>query len=390
MPANTAITMTPYTGTPPTGFSYATGTIYYTTDGSDPRGAIGAPAASAAAYSAPVVLASSGALKARLYNPGLGYWSPLSSGTFIVNAVPANAANLVISEIHFQPNAPTNAETAAGYSLSVNFQFIELLNISGQNVDLSHCQFTTGITFDFAGVDPTTLTLSPGGRVLIVQNKNAFLFRYGNNPNVKIAGQFTGSLINSGERIVMLAADASTIADFTYAITEPWPLDAAGSGYSLVLNNPAAGVNYGNGANWRSSAQIGGTPGLANSTPFAGSPNGDTDGDGMKDFAEYATGSDMNNPASKNVPTLTFAPYTVGGTTQTYLRMDYRRNLSADGVNYAAQYSEDMVNWASDATAVTYVGTHNNGDGTATVTYRSTQPVAPARPKMFMRLQVGP
>ena len=41
-------------------------------------------------------------------------------------------------------------------------------------------------------------------------------------------------------------------------------------------------------------------------------------------------------------------------------------------------------------TFVTYVGTHNNGDGTATVTWRSTQPADAAHQRMFLRLSVTP
>ena len=76
--------------------------------------------------------------------------------------------------------------------------------------------------------------------------------------------------------------------------------------------------------------------------------------------------------------------------TDNYLRMDFRRNLAADGVNFTVQYSENLGTWASDGSSVTYVGTHNNGDGTATVTYRSTLPISAARPKMFMNLVVSP
>ena len=84
------------------------------------------------------------------------------------------------------------------------------------------------------------------------------------------------------------------------------------------------------------------------------------------------------------------APFTVGAVTQNYLKFDFRRNLTADGVNYIVQYSTTLGTWASDASAVTYVGTHNNGDGTATVTYRTTQPADAAHPRMFLRLTVTP
>ena len=158
----------------------------------------------------------------------------------------------------------------------------------------------------------------------------------------------------------------------------------------IVLNNPAAGVNYHSGVNWRSSAQIGGTPGLVSGSAFAGQADGDTDGDGLKDFFEYATGSNLNNAASRSLPVVAIAPFALLIGTDNYLRLDFRRNLAADGVNFTAQRSADLATWAGDASAVTYVGTHNNGDGTATVTFRSTQPVSPGMPGCFMRLLVSP
>jgi hypothetical protein len=382
------LTITRYTGTPPSGQTYATGgTLYYTLNDSDPRGSNGSPAGTA--YSGPITLNSSKTVKARLYiAPN---WSPLMEATFIVNAVPASAANLVVSELHYHPTAPTSTESAAGFSSASQFEYIELLNVSGQNVDLSNCQFTVGVTFNFGNSDPDLLTLPPGGRILVVGNQDAFHFRYGNNPAVKIAGEFSGNLDNAGERITLLASNSAIIADFTYGTAEPWPVDSDGPGYSLVLNNPAAGVNYAAGSNWRSSAQVGGTPGLANATTFTGSPTGDTDGDGYADYLEHATASNWNNPSSRNPPVVSFAPFVVMGVTDSYLRLEYRRNLAAEGVNYAVQLSEDLAStWSSDASAVTYVGTHNNGDGTATVTYRSTQPAGPGHPQVFMRLQVSP
>ena len=93
---------------------------------------------------------------------------------------------------------------------------------------------------------------------------------------------------------------------------------------------------------------------------------------------------------SRNLPVTSVAPFTVGAVTQNYLKLDYRRNLAADGVHYTVQCSPDLVIWLSDAASVTYVGTHNNGDGTATVTWRSTQPADAAHPRLFLRLSVSP
>ncbi|MEO5740538.1 MAG: lamin tail domain-containing protein, partial [Vicinamibacterales bacterium] len=397
--AGTQLTITRYTGTAPGGYSYASGgVIYYTTNGTDPRGPTGAPAGTA--YSTPIAMSSSQTVKARLYNAP--NWSPLTTSTFIVDAVPASAENLVVSELMYNPVNATNAEIALGYSTN-DFEYIELLNVSAGNVDLSNVAFTDGVLFNFGTNNPSILTVPPGGRVVVVGGLNAFLSRYGNNPAVKVAGAFTGSFANGGEQITLVGATGATIAQFTYGHSEPWPVDAdgpvydnsvppqlIGGGYSLVLNNPAAGIGYNNGANWRSSAQVGGTPGLAAGIAFTGLANGDSDGDGLRDYFEYATGSDLNNPASKNIPVVSIAQFNLIFGTDNYLKMTYRRNLAADGVKYVVQYSESLGVWLSDPGSVTYVGTHNNGDGTATVTCRSTLPVSPSRPKMFLQLSVQP
>ena len=94
--------------------------------------------------------------------------------------------------------------------------------------------------------------------------------------------------------------------------------------------------------------------------------------------------------AEKNPPLVTIAPFSLLIGTNNYLRMDYRRNLNADGVNFAVQLSVSLAAWSGDASAVTYVGTHNNGDGTATVTWRSTLPVSTSPPQCFLRLLVSP
>src|SRR6185369_7867827 len=144
-------------------------------------------------------------------------------------------------------------------------------------------------------------------------NINAFLLRYGNIPGIKLAGPFSGSLANEGDPITLVAANEAIIADFAYENIEPWPVDAhGGTGYSLVLNNPAPNLTsayYNNGANWRSSGTYNGTPGQSNGTAFLGSPGGDTDADGLSDYFEYATGSNMGSAASRNLPVAGVAAY---------------------------------------------------------------------------------
>lgn len=382
--AGTQLAISAYTGTPPSGFTYATGTLYYTTNGSDPRGSNGLPAGST--YSGPLTLNDSMTVKARLYTGSA--WSPLTSANFIVNAVPATSSNIIVSELLYHPVDPTAAEIAAGYDSANDFEYIELLNVSAQSVDLSGVTLGDAVTFNFSLGDPTALTLPAGGRVVVVENLNAFLARYGNNPAVKIAGVFTGNFSNGGELVTVRAANNAIIQQFTYADTEPWPVDAD-FGYSLVFNRPAENLSQTSGSNWRSSALIGGTPGLANSQPFNGQPNGDTDFDGFLDFFEYATGTNLASNASQRPPVAGPATYVVNGVPATYLQFSFQRSLAAEA-SFVVELSEGLPTWQSDASAVTYVGTENNGDGTATVTYRSSQPLDPSRPQMFMRLRVSP
>jgi hypothetical protein len=294
----------------------------------------------------------------------------------------------VLSEIHYAPAGPNAAEAAAGFNSGNDFEFLEFLNVSAQNVDLTGVTIADAVDFSFSNADPSMLTLPPGGRVIVVGNQAAFLFRYGNNPNVKIAGVFSGNLSNGGELLTVRAANASIIAQFTWGDQEPWPVAADGAGYSMVLNNPVANPAYGSGSSWRPSAQIGGGAGVADSVPFAGDPNADDDGDGFSNFLEYGTGTVVTNPSSKAVPAVAMSPFTVGGVTQNYLRFQFRRNLMAEA-SYAVFLSEDCSNWQTGDAVVTYVSTAHNGDGTATVTYRSNQPCDSAHPRLFMRLRVN-
>jgi hypothetical protein len=135
---------------------------------------------------------------------------------------------------------------------------------------------------------------------------------------------------------------------------------------------------------------VGGEPGSIDSVAFTGSASGDSDSDGLSDYLEYATGSNHTDPASAAKPSVAIAPYIVGGVPGNYMQFQFRRSLVADGCSFTVLLSEDATTWQSGPAVTTYVGTVNNGDGTATVTYRSTAAIDSSRPRMFMRLQVSP
>ncbi len=345
----------------------------------------GAGGSGGIAYTGPITLTTSGTIKARLLSGST--WSPITTAEFVVDAVPANASNIVITEFLYNPTPATLAESNAGYGDN-DFEYVELMNVGPGRVDLTGCNLAGGINFDFDVADPGTLTLLPGQRILVVANLPAFNMRYSPPLGTKIAGAFGGSLSNGGEAFSLLDALNNTIATVSYLPTAPWPVEASTLGYSLVLKTPVSGTLY-TAPYWRTSAQPGGTPGTAAGPAFTGNPDGDTDGDGYSDFLEYALGSPQGTPGNANRPAAVFATYTVATVTNSYLTFTYRRNDAAEGVNYTVQLSNNLTAWASDETAVTYVGTVVNGDGTSTVTCRATQPFDPATPQ-YMRLRVAP
>ena len=168
---------------------------------------------------------------------------------------------------------------------------------------------------------------------------------------------------------------------------EPWPVDANGPGYSLVLNNPAPNPTYSSGPLWRSSPQIGGSPGLANNTAFTGALNGDTDNDGLTDFLEYAMGSSWSAASSRSETQCAFIEDPPFAPLGTYLEFSFPRNLWADGVIYSAEQSTTLTGW--NPAGLVYLETHNNGNGTATVKYRSADPVDSSTVRSFLRLEVS-
>jgi len=223
------------------------GTIYYTTDGSDPRQVGGI--AVGTKYGSAITLTHSAQVKARVLSGGV--WSALTKATFVLD----EDSPLRVTELMYHP-ADTGAE------------FIELLNTSTQTVGLAGTEFTDGIQFDF--IDGDTAMLAPGAYVVLVNDYDTFTNQYSNWTNINIAGQYygkffipTGALDNSGETITLMDGLGQTIQSFAY---EDWYDLTDGEGYSLTLIDPTAATNtWSDSTSWRASAVDGGTPGEGDS-----------------------------------------------------------------------------------------------------------------------------
>ena len=339
--------------------------------------------------SSPLSLTEPGFLFSRSYDSSTGEWSALNTAFFSINAIPAGDTNLIVSEFHYQPAEPTlPAETAISTDRD-DYEFMELMNVASQPIDLTGVSIT-GITFAFA--DNTIL--AAGGRLVIVRDQAAFEARYaaklgGITYGLNTAGspEYSGRLSNSGEQIV-ITGQAGTIRDFSYLDDLPWPPTADGLGPSLVLISPAIPIpDHGVAANWAASSDPGGCPGAADTTGFAGTATDNVDCDDHNALLEYALGTSDSDPTDGGVIVASHAPFTVGMVTSDYLTLSFQKNLDAHNVvTYSPETSTNLVDWTGGA-AVVFVSELDHGDGTSTVTYRSANPVD-ADVREFIRLTV--
>ena len=253
------------------------GTVFFTTDGTDPRLIGGGvadqahPLETAVNLDGPIQLAA----RARLSD---GSWTPISRARF-TPWQSASAENLKIVEVSYHPADATSSEISAGIDDADDFEFIELMNPSDQAVDLANVKFVQtvqgrevqGVAFDFASAK--TQHLSPGERLVIVENQAAFGRRFGFGVNV--AGQWVGGLNNRTERIQLLANDVA-LADFAYH--DDWHPSTDGMGRTLVAaleSQNADALSQRSG--WRESLSPIGSPGESDgqTPPRAGDSNRD-------------------------------------------------------------------------------------------------------------------
>jgi hypothetical protein len=221
------------------------GTIYYTTDGSDPRvEGTGAVAPTAAQYAGSLVLNDFTLVKARTRSGA--DWSALSDAAFTLSN-PADG--LRVSEIMYDP------EGGSAY------EFIELENTGPFTLGLNGLYFEDGITFVF---DPEA-AIAPGAFLVLVADAPAFASRY---PEVDIAGVYTGNLDNGGEKVTLKDFSDATVLSVEYRDDGFWPIAADGFGFSLVSTSAAGDPD--DPLNWRASAGLHGSPGSADPDPAHG------------------------------------------------------------------------------------------------------------------------
>lgn len=192
-----------------------------------------------------------------------GRWSHWSAPVKFIASDPDTSLLLLnslrISEIMAHP--PADAA-----------EFIELHNRNASEpLELAGVRFSDGIEFSF----PSGTVIPPQGYLVVTDASPAgdfaaFRAQYGLGAAVPVAGPWSGSLNDEGEKVTLkTAAGGAVIASFTYGEGRGWPLAAAGAGHSLV---PLREMDQADGAlewggNWRASAYLRGSPGRADPAP---------------------------------------------------------------------------------------------------------------------------
>jgi hypothetical protein len=300
--------------------------------------------------------------------------------------LPAGFGNLAVSEIMYHPADPSEDELAAGWLDAEVFEFIELINLSDEfSVDLGGIEFTEGIRYQF---DNTLVR--PGGRVLLVGNLEAFQTRYGRDLPVVGAyqDQDMNRLSNSGERLTLLDATRQEMVSLEWSDRSPWPISADGHGYSLLPVVPNL-MDLSIASQWRSSATLGGNPASSDSVPLRDWMNdlgvedfgNDLDNDGWDTVYEYIAGSEPWS--AEEIPSVEVT-FEETGEGEMLLVVNVVVAIGHDDVQIRPLLSSDLEEWSNE---VAYAGRWNNGDGTATVRFRSEVPVSD-RAAQFIQLGV--
>jgi hypothetical protein len=223
------------------------GSVYFTTDESDPR-LIGGEVSSKAVrvdgeyamnMNAPLVLS------ARVSKDGK--WSPMRRISFF--SANNDLTRLKVTELHYHPQDIINGtDTISGKY----YEFIEFKNTGESAIDLSGLVLDSAVYYEF----PYGYLLSPGKFFVIATKPGYFYNKYG-----KVAsGNCKDYFDNTGEYVLLHDAQGNKVLDFLYDDALPFPVEADGQGYSLTATRVDPILNPNNSYYWMSSSRIDGSP----------------------------------------------------------------------------------------------------------------------------------
>jgi hypothetical protein len=199
------------------------------------------------------------------YPDGGTYWLAMTPSRDSANTNPA--LDIVIDELMYHPATETDGE------------YVELYNPTAARVDLENTEGAWRLDGAVDYIFPMGTWIPPGGRLIVVGfdpaadtiRLNAFVAAYNTGPSMhglQIAGPWSGSLSNSGERLALKKPEAPDqpgdpvawviVDEVIYADVPPWPENADGAG-DVLQRLSADQYHSGNDPdNWQAAAP---TPG---------------------------------------------------------------------------------------------------------------------------------
>ncbi len=137
-----------------------------------------------------------------------------------------------------------------------SLDFLEIQNIGNEPIDLKGVRISAGPRFTFGEGDVTTL--APGEFLVVVDDLDGFRYRYGDD--IPVAGEYSGSLRNSENKVEFQGPVGEVLFQITY--DNDWYPSASGEGYSIVLRDTSLPREVWDSAEgWRPSTELLGSPG---------------------------------------------------------------------------------------------------------------------------------
>ncbi len=222
------------------------GTIYYTTDGTDPRLEGGSISNSAQLYAGTITINGPTEIRARV-RINSSNWSAMCPRRFYVAQ---DRSGLVINEIHYHADSICR-------SIDWNeTEYLEIKNTGNTTLNMTDCRFSSGITYTF----PWNVTIAPGQIIVLAENALIFQQEFGFQPY----DQYKGELSNDGETLILVDYNNEVLDIVQFNDQNPWDEMPDGAGASLELRDPS--LDNSDPLNWfRSDQNCAGTPGNDNS-----------------------------------------------------------------------------------------------------------------------------
>lgn len=134
------------------------------------------------------------------------------------------------------------------------YDYVELMNAGDAVLDVTGVRLSEGVRFTFPA-----MTLEPGEYVVVVADLASFRSAYGAAP--RVAGQYSGSLSNAGEEIVLQLPVPLDAVILRFDYDGAWYPLSDGDGMSLTIRDPAAPrATWSDPASWQQSQPSPGRP----------------------------------------------------------------------------------------------------------------------------------